>query len=84
MKELKTITKLFEANRNEDNAIPMQNYMKNHFLFLGMKTPLRRELMRKVYTETELLKKEFQAELVELLWKKEEREYQYAALDYIK
>lgn len=79
---LYTITQLFEENRNPENAVPMQNYMKNNFPFLGIKTPLRRELMRQIYVQTGLLKVDFQETLIEQLWEKEEREYQYAAIDY--
>lgn len=79
---LDTITSLFEENRNPTNAIPMQKYMKNHFPFLGIKTPLRRELMKQVYVQTGILKVEFQETLIEHLWEKKEREYQYAAIDY--
>ncbi|MFS0864675.1 DNA alkylation repair protein [Fredinandcohnia sp. 179-A 10B2 NHS] len=77
------IVRLFEEHRNQENAIPMQNYMKNKFLFLGIKTPLRRELMKRFYTETGVLKQDFQPSFVELLWEKDEREYQNAALDYM-
>lgn len=75
---------LFEANRNEANAEPMKKYMKNHFPFLGIKTPTRRELMKEFYKETGILKEPFQTNFVLALWEKEEREYQYAALDYIR
>ncbi|MFT4417175.1 DNA alkylation repair protein [Fredinandcohnia humi] len=83
MNEINVITTLFEANRNVENSIPMQQYMKNHFPFLGIKTPLRRDLMKRFYLETDILKIDFQPEFVKILWSKEEREYQYAALDYI-
>jgi 3-methyladenine DNA glycosylase AlkD len=39
--------------------------------------------MKKVYSETGILKQEFNPSLVKGLWEKEEREYQYASLDYI-
>ena len=73
----------FEANRNKENAIPMQKYMKDHFPFLGIKTPKRRELMKQFFQESGILKEGFQTDFIEALWKLEEREYQYAALDYI-
>jgi hypothetical protein len=38
--KIHVLTKLFEENRNADNAGPMQNYMKGHFSFLGIKSPL--------------------------------------------
>ncbi len=61
----------------------MQNYMKNSFPFLGIKTPLRRKLTSDFYKETGILKQEINLELVEQLWLKDEREYQYAAQDYL-
>ena len=74
---------LFETNRNNENAIPMQNYMKNHFPFLGIKTPKRRELMKEFFQESGILKESFQIDFIKALWELDEREYQYAALDYI-
>ena len=74
---------LFEANRNEDQAGPMKKYMKDHFPFLGIKKPARSELMKQFFNESGILKEAFQKEFVQSLWYKEEREYQYAALDYI-
>ena len=83
MDELSHLVTLFENNRNPENAVPMQQYMKNHFPFLGIKTPLRRQLTRDFYKETGLLKQELNLELVTDLWMKDEREYQYAAQDYL-
>ena len=77
------LTKLFEENRNEDNAGPMQNYMKGHFSFLGIKSPLRKELEKKFFQETGLLLEPFNKEFIEELWNEEEREYQYTALTYM-
>lgn len=83
MDPIQLLTTLFEENRNIENAIPMQKYMKNHFPFLGIKTPLRKELMQRFYKESGILKEPFQPEFVLALWEKDEREYQYAALGYI-
>ena len=77
------LTKLFEENRNAANAGPMQNYMKGHFSFLGIKSPLRKELEKDFFKETGLLHEPFNKEWVEELWNKEEREYQYTALTYM-
>ncbi len=81
--KIELLVHLFEANRNKENAIPMQKYMKNHFPFLGIKTPKRRELMKQFFQESGILKEGLQTNFIEALWKLEEREYQYAALDYI-
>lgn len=80
---VEAITILFEANRNESNAGPMEKNMKDHFPFLGIKSPVRKELMKQFFKESEILKQPFQTNFVQVLWEKEEREYQYAAMDYI-
>jgi len=77
------LTKLFVQNRNEAEAEPMRNYMKGHFPFLGIKSPLRKELERQFFNETRILKEPFNKELVVELWEKNEREYQYTALTYL-
>ncbi|KAB2333125.1 DNA alkylation repair protein [Cytobacillus depressus] len=74
---------LFEQNRDEEKAVPMENYMKNHFRFLGIKSPERKALMKQFFQESGVLKQEFQPDFVTALWDKEEREYQYAAMDYL-
>ena len=38
------LTKLFEANKNDQNAFWMKKYMRNQFEYYGIKTPLRKEL----------------------------------------
>ena len=38
------IINVFIENRNEDNAKYMKAYMKDNFEYLGIKTPLRKEL----------------------------------------
>lgn len=72
MNELSYLVSLFEENRNNENADPMQKYMKNQFPYLGIKTPLRRKLTSDFYKETGILKQEVNLELVELLWMKDE------------
>ncbi|MEH7415956.1 DNA alkylation repair protein [Neobacillus drentensis] len=77
------LTRLFKENRNAANAGPMRNYMKGHFPFLGIKSPLRKELEKQFFKETGLLHEPFNKELIEELWNKQEREYQYTALTYM-
>jgi 3-methyladenine DNA glycosylase AlkD len=80
---LKHLEGKFQIYKDAEKAVPMQKYMKDNFPFLGIKTPERRRLTKEFFAETQILKKPFQHELVSELWKKEEREYQYAACDYI-
>jgi 3-methyladenine DNA glycosylase AlkD len=73
------ILRIFEVNRNEDNSFAMEKYMKNKFKFLGIKRPLRNELQKPILKEM----KELDWTLIELLWKQDEREYQYFAIDIL-
>lgn len=73
----------FENNRNELQAGPMKKYMRDLFPFLGIKKPARSQLLKQFYQQTGILKEPFQSDFVIELWERAEREYQYAALDYI-
>jgi 3-methyladenine DNA glycosylase AlkD len=80
---IELLTRMFEENRNEENAGPMKKYMKDHFPFLGIKKPQRSELEKQFFQETGLLKVDFNKEFIRELWEKEEREYQYTGLVYM-
>jgi 3-methyladenine DNA glycosylase AlkD len=83
VKAVDFLTKIFEENRNDATARPMEKYMKDHFPFLGIKKPLRNELEKRFFKVTEILKEPFNPTFVQELWQKDEREYQYTALIYI-
>ena len=76
----KGIIEKFEANRNEEQAGPMAAYMKNHFSFLGIKSPLRKQLLKEQYAEYALPEPERLFEEVWKLYELPKREYQYAAI----
>jgi len=80
---IQLVIDLFEQNRDKEKAISMENYMKNNFSFLGIKTPERNNLVKKFYQESGILKEEFRPDFIRTLWEMDEREYQYMALDYI-
>lgn len=82
-KHIDLLTQMFEKSRNLQDAEPMKKYMKDHFPFLGIKSPLRKELEKQFFKETNLLKEPFNQEFVLELWNKDEREYQYTALVYL-
>ncbi|MCG7346000.1 DNA alkylation repair protein [Sporosarcina sp. ACRSL] len=74
------IIEKFEMCRNEELAGPMKAYMKHHFPFLGIKSPLRKELLREQFREYELPDV---SEIFDEAWKLyelREREYQYSAI----
>lgn len=72
---------LFTAHGNQETARPMEAYMKNQFPFLGIKTPLRRELGKRLFQEQG--NPEDWEVVVRELWSLPEREYQYIALDLL-
>ncbi|MBB4826749.1 3-methyladenine DNA glycosylase AlkD [Sporosarcina luteola] len=79
----KRIVEKFDAHRNEELAGPMEAYMKHQFPFLGIKSPLRKELLREQFAAYDLPLPE---ELFTEAWKLyhlPEREYQYAAIGLI-
>ncbi|WP_438319199.1 DNA alkylation repair protein [Sporosarcina sp. FA9] len=57
----------------------MAAYMKNNFIFLGIKSPLRKQLLREYFAEYALPEPEQLFEEVWKLYDLPEREYQYAA-----
>ena len=76
------IIDLFYNNGNEELAIPMANYMKNLFPFLGIKTPERKELSKKFLNER---KKDTEVdwEFIYKCFELPEREFQYLAISYM-
>ena len=67
--------------KNKADAMQMSSYMKNHFPFLGVKSPVRKKVQQQWMSK--LPKETNRWDIVSLLWDKEEREYQYIALDYL-
>ena len=67
----------------KDNAIPMEKYMRNKFRFLGIKTPERRKLVKKLFKNIDK-NTEIDWDFVFKCWENDFREMQYLALDYIK
>jgi 3-methyladenine DNA glycosylase AlkD len=72
-----------EPHRDAERAPQMSAYMKNKFPFLGIATPLRRKLVKAAFQQTGALKAPIDADLILALWAMPEREYHYAACDYL-
>jgi 3-methyladenine DNA glycosylase AlkD len=64
----------FRANKDPSFASWQEAYMRHQFPFIGLRTALRRQL-QKPYLKTIPFQK------ISALWEKEEREFQYAAMD---
>ncbi len=67
----------FKKNANSEIAIHQKTYMKNHFEFYGIKTPLRRKIQKPFFKDELLPKKSDLKKNTKTLWAKPEREYQY-------
>ena len=81
MSFIETLDLVLNQNQNASLAIPMENYMKNNFSFLGIKAALRRELMKQCCAQYPAdIKTNFRAICQELYLKKE-REYHLIAID---
>lgn len=70
----------FEAMRNPALAAPMERYMRNLFPFLGIKTPLRKDLLKEHLTAYQLPEPQQLKKIVWELYQLPEREYQYVAM----
>ena len=82
MKLLDLITD-FEENRNELLAESMSKYMQDKFRFLGIRGATRTEIYKKYFPDarkTKIIDWDF----VENCWNKEEREFQYVVVYYLK
>lgn len=69
-----------EARRNPAQAVPMAQYMRNKFAFLGLKRPEFQAALahlERPNTEAALLR------LATQLWRLPEREYQHVAIDWL-
>ena len=82
MKLLDLITDL-EENRNELLAESMSKYMQDKFRFLGVRGATRTEIYKKYFPDarkTKIIDWDF----IESCWNKEEREFQYVVVYYLK
>ncbi len=81
---IKELYLLFEEYSNTENAVGMENYMKNNFKFLGIKKPLREELSKPWIKKIILTQFEEIPLICKQLWEMYEREFQYVALELLK
>jgi 3-methyladenine DNA glycosylase AlkD len=74
------IEAVFRENGNQEKASQMKKYMKNHFEFIGIPSPERKELAKHFLKENGTPSIEELQEVVNALWEIPEREFQYFAL----
>ena len=83
MKFKEELVKELIANSNREMAIPMENYLKNNFSCLGIKTVQRRTIFKSIY---EKHKSEIKSNYKTITWElfqEKEREFHHCAIDLI-
>ncbi|MEM6347926.1 MAG: DNA alkylation repair protein [Bacteroidota bacterium] len=73
----------FQQNAHAANAVQMQAYMKDHFPFHGIKSPLRKQLQKSFIAAAVGPDKIVPRRVIEDLWQLPQREYQYVAMDLL-
>ncbi|WP_109079126.1 DNA alkylation repair protein [Aggregatibacter kilianii] len=81
MSKAQQILTLLQNAANPDKAVEMATYMKNQFEFLGIPTPLRRQLCKSLFKEAKSQAVDW--DFVEACWESPYREMQYVATDYL-
>ncbi len=80
------LANMFAAHANEKDAFFMAKYMKNHFEFYGIKTPLRAQIWKeflKIHEKELLSDVEILHQTVWELWQMPQRELQYCAIELL-
>jgi len=73
----------FVSNADQKVARDAAAYMRNQFEFLGIKTPLRRELSNDLVKKSRDISERDLIHLCKQLWAQPEREFQYVACDLL-
>lgn len=73
----------YTAHANPQRSPDMERYMRHQFPFLGIESPLRRQLTRQFLRQYALPAPADLSDVVAHLWQLPPREYQYAAIDIL-
>ena len=79
----KELQSVFKQNGSNEDAIQMSAYMKEHFVYYGVKSVLRKELMKTAINKKNKPKKKDAYKLAVLLWNDKHRELQYVAMEIL-
>ena len=77
---LQQLQTTFANHANPQIASGIKAYMRNYFEFLGIQSPLRKEIQKPFLLTKNLPPKKDLEKIVHALWDKPQREYQYAAM----
>ncbi|PID82552.1 MAG: DNA alkylation repair protein [Clostridiales bacterium] len=76
------IKKEFEHNSNAENASHMEKYMRNKFIYYGIKTPNRRKICRDLFKSEKKIGT-IDWNFLDKCYLDDHREFQYVVLDYL-
>ena len=74
----------FESSRDDERARSMAAYMRDRFPFVGIPTPARVAIQRDAVAGLPAPGERDLVAFARACWKREEREYQYAACVYLR
>jgi len=80
---IKLATEQFELKGNKAYALKMKAYLKGRYNFFGIMATPRRETFKELWSDHKDFIKTNWKPLVLTLWKKEQREYHYMAMDIL-
>lgn len=83
MNFIEKLSLAFKENANPLLAHPMEKYMKNKFLFLGLKAEKRKLLLKQIWKENRNEVTENSRTIVLALYEKDEREFHYCAIEIL-
>lgn len=73
----------FIQNASEDNALPMAKYMKNNFLFFGIKSKPRKDIAKDICKIHKMAIRDNPREIGWELFNMTKREFQYTAIEIL-
>ncbi|MBK8600793.1 MAG: DNA alkylation repair protein [Flavobacterium sp.] len=83
MSFVRALETAFQNNSSRELAIPMENYMKNHFTFYGIKTEKRRLIFKSIWQEHQNEVKQNGREITLQLFAFKEREMHYCGIEIL-
>lgn len=83
MSFINDLEKIFQESSNSENTVAMENYMKNHFSFYGIKTEKRRRLFKEVWKENQIEISENVRRIAKELYSKKQREFHYCGIEIL-
>lgn len=79
MDYLESLRESFQEYADARLATGQKAYMKNHFEFFGITSPIRRRICQPFLSKENLPSKKEAIAIIKACWKKDQREYQYFA-----